>query len=318
MDKLEGQVANIVGEIRSLHPRVERTIEALRIKLEQASKPLDDSNVYNSADIWRLRAFFDGMIKIKLIIEQNVRVPFETFGILSTSRYLLELLIWFRLLGEPRYCFTYINELLKDAITHAKEHLQRVRREIKLFHELEERELGETIQTADQTIQVARRSRSGVRSEVFARSHKMIAEEIDRIARRRLCTYYRDAETRGYSFQAALMEKQVVPQLEQEIEQLRIKRDNAISQMPKSAREDSASKKTWKDKAKEAGMIEQYELIYAFSSRLLHASPTTLTTPQKTLELNEFCVFLDFIYVSILDAIEMAERLVCIQNSLAN
>src|SRR5205823_4617998 len=136
----------------------------------------------------------------------------ETFGILATSRYILELLIWFRLLstGDPSYCFTYVKQLLTDKREHAREHLDKVKREVKWFRELEERELGDITDAAD----VARFSKSPSElSQSFAR----ITAEIDRAARRRFCLYSEDAKTRGYAYQAFLMEKQVIPQLEHEI-----------------------------------------------------------------------------------------------------
>lgn len=65
-------------------------------------------------------------------------------------------------------------------------------------------------------------------------------------------------------------------------------------------------------------MSEQFEFVYAYTSRLLHATPTSMTTNQKNLEWNEIGAFLDFLYVSILDAIEMSEKLAEIKSPSAN
>jgi hypothetical protein len=296
MDNHQERSAKVVGEILSLHSRVERTINRLTTKLNEVSEPLDDSNVYASPDYWRLRAVSDGMAKIHLIIQQNFHYIetfgvlacsryilelqqnfhyIETFGVLACSRYILELLIWFRLLREPQHCFTYARQLLTDQLDHLDKQLQKVKREIKLFNELEERELGYTVEAV----------RSRLRSELSP-SHSMIAEEIDRIARRHFCVYNNDAKTRGYGFQASLMEQQVIPQLKKEIEHRQQISANAISQMPKSAQKDK--RPNWKERAKAVGMIEQYEFVYAFTSRLLHATPTSMTTGQQNLELDEF------------------------------
>jgi hypothetical protein len=47
----------------------------------------------------------------------------------------------------------------------------------------------------------------------------------------------------------------------------------------------------WKEQAAIAGMSEQYEFIYSFTSRLLHATPVSLTTNQKLLEPGEMHCF---------------------------
>src|SRR5262249_36150083 len=157
-------------------------------------KSLDKSNLYGSADYWRLVAFKDGMIKIRLIIEQNFHF-FETLGILATSRYVLELLIWFRLLasGDPGYCFIYVKQLITDKRNPAKEPLAQEKRKIKLFRELEERE-------SKNTADLARWSTATPPPDL-AQSFQMIAAEVDRAARRQFCLYSEDAKTRGYGYQ---------------------------------------------------------------------------------------------------------------------
>jgi hypothetical protein len=78
------RASTIVDEILSLHRRVEIVIERLKTKLDKVSESLDQSNFYGSPDYWRLCAFKDGMIKVRLILEQNFRV-IETFGILASA-----------------------------------------------------------------------------------------------------------------------------------------------------------------------------------------------------------------------------------------
>ena len=185
-------------EIAALRPRVERAIERLGTRLDVLDKLVDELNLYGSADYWRLVAFKDGMIKVRLILEQSFHF-IETLGILATSRYIFELLIWLRLLssGDPGHCFDYVKQLITDKRDHAEEHLAQVKREIKLFRELEERE-----------------SRNSAEAARFAGSPSdlrklidMLAAETDRIARRHFCLYGADAKINGYGYQAFLMEK---------------------------------------------------------------------------------------------------------------
>jgi hypothetical protein len=226
----------------------------------------------------------------------------ETFGVLATTRYMLELLIWFRLLhNDPsKYSFIYVKQLITDKRDHAREHLAKVKNEIKLFNDLDKKDDLDINQS---------NSRSGEELADLIRNNM---NEIDRLARRQFCLYGEDAKTRGYGYQAYLIETQVIPKLEAEIEELQKLKGLAISQMPKTAQ--GHKPWFWKEQAAAAGMSGQFEFVYAYTSRLLHATPTSMTTNQKNLELKEIEMFLDFLYVSILDAIEMSERIAGIVN----
>lgn len=56
--------------------------------------------------------------------------------------------------------------------------------------------------------------------------------------------------------------------------------------------------------ALKVGLADEYDFIYTFSSKLLHATPASITTNQKNLELSELAVFLKYIYVKIGDTLE--------------
>ncbi len=52
----------------------------------------------------------------------------------------------------------------------------------------------------------------------------------------------------------------------------------------------------------------QYNFIYTYASKLLHATPASLTTNQKNLEPEEMRVFLKYVYVRLVDIIETGEQ----------
>jgi len=69
---------------------------------------------------------------------------------------------------------------------------------------------------------------------------------------------------------------------------------------------DSAS---WKQRATLAGMSEEYEFIYSYTSRLLHATPPSITTDQKNLEIGEMEMFLRYVRVRIADLVAISNTL---------
>ncbi len=86
--------------------------------------------------------------------------------------------------------------------------------------------------------------------------------------------------------------------------------------MPKSTQH--GKRWNWKEQAAKAGMSEQYGFLYSYTSRLLRATPASLTTKQKNLELDEVSMFLDFIFVAMLEATEIAERVGASKNPVVH
>jgi hypothetical protein len=90
-------------------------------------------------------------------------------------------------------------------------------------------------------------------------------------------------------------------------------RDTFDKVCPPSVLKIAKAKWDWSQRANEVGMQNQYEFLYRYTSRLLHATPTSFFTDQKNLEPPEVIVFLDYVYVSLLDCLELAEKRIRMQ-----
>ena len=60
--------------------------------------------------------------------------------------------------------------------------------------------------------------------------------------------------------------------------------------------------------AETVDLLAEYEFIYSFTSKLLHATPVSITTDQKNLEPEEIIMFLKYIDVKITDILDLARR----------
>ena len=56
--------------------------------------------------------------------------------------------------------------------------------------------------------------------------------------------------------------------------------------------------------------MKNMSFIYTYTSLLMHATPVSIITDQKNLELGEIRMFLKYALVRIIDVIRMAEELV--------
>lgn len=60
--------------------------------------------------------------------------------------------------------------------------------------------------------------------------------------------------------------------------------------------------------AQQVGMVDEYDYIHSFASKLLHATTASITTDHKNLEHSEMEVFLRYIDVKITDLMTLAQE----------
>jgi hypothetical protein len=137
-----------------------------------------------------------------------------------------------------------------------------------------------------------------------------VQEEIDRAVARRFTLYGEDARTNGYDFQAYLIEKKVLPQIKASLDEVVKEQRSVEAATPARVKKLATDSAAWKQRARLVGMVAEYDFIYSYTSRLLHATPASITTNQKNLEGDEMAMFLRYARVRILDLIEIGTSMV--------
>jgi hypothetical protein len=135
-----------------------------------------------------------------------------------------------------------------------------------------------------------------------------VPDVIDKHASRRFSIFVEQAKVNGYGFQAHLVRKNLVPQIEKSIEDVYSEKTVFDAKMSKNVKDLIPSKWNWKQMAQKVGLTDEYDYIYTFSSKLLHATPASITTDQKNLEVSEIVVFLKYIDVKISDVLDLANE----------
>jgi hypothetical protein len=133
-----------------------------------------------------------------------------------------------------------------------------------------------------------------------------VTEEVDQEAKRRFTMYGQQAHINGYDFQAYLVETKVLPQVSKSIAELEQEQSVFERDAPHEIKSLIPKRWNWRDQAKLVDMRNEYDFIYSYTSRLLHATPASLTTNQKNLEPDEVKLFLNYIHVRLVDIIRMA------------
>lgn len=283
----------LIVKIRDLKPELERLAGAFRS--DGTSKTFD----IFSEDAWRRNVYGNALIRLRQFTENNFNY-IETMGLLATTRYVFELSVWLRLFKKnPRYCLVYYRELLKTQLMFNRDALTHLRLEINLLKQLDAKDAAATDAVLKTVIQQPSATN-------FGELTRAAMAAVDAEASRTFAIYADEAKHNGYGYQAHLVETQAVPKFEEIIAALEADLQvfqNTVSGAVKAL---SSRKWQWRQMATEADIAHEHDYIYCYASKLLHATPASLTTNQKNLEMDEVCIFLRYIYVKMLEIADLA------------
>ncbi len=231
-------------------------------------------------------------------------------GVLAVARYVFELTVWLKLLEKDSRCgLVYRGETLKKQLEFYKELKNNAIREIVFLRDTGAREQSLIESRLAKAMQIPE---GEARNSALRGLSNEVTQEIDRVASRRFSLYGEQAQFNGYDFQAHIVETKVVPEIAKAIAEIERGLDAFQRDVPREVMELVPPR--WKDRACDmrVDMKDEYDFIYAYASRLLHATPASLTTNQKNLEPDELRAFLKYICVRLLDVIDIAEQVLAI------
>jgi len=293
----EEQVAQLVGSIKKLHIILD--VEAKRLRTPEIIARFDKS----SQDSWCLSVMGDCLVRLRLFTEQNFNF-IETMSVISVARYIFELSIWLKLFErDPRYGLVYYAQLIKTQYHYWGNYRKQLDREISLLKRFEQEEKEAISKSIFQIKQI---SDPEEQQQAAYNAPKAVSDFIDKQAARHFSIYAEQAKTNGYGLQAYLVKEKVIPEIEKSLADSDQEKAAFDSAVPADVKNLIADNWKWNQMAHKVGLDDEYDFIYRFSSQLLHATPVSITTNQKNLELSELVVFLKYIHVKIIDILELA------------
>jgi len=312
-DNVRQNMEETVSRILELHPKIQTTIDSLRTEL----KRFPDAEFEDRGPaFWRFQILSDALIKVRLFLENNFHV-IETLGVLSLTRYIFELAVILKNLElNENFSYLYIQKMLLQQCEHFDDYAKHLASEIALYKSIEVNE-----QAACKAIlekYTAPKMGTGKLSPRNSRRvGKKIASEITQASKwvddqlaLRFALYSDDVVRNGYGFQAHLIETKVLSPVVESADAAKVSYEKIKAAW--KAKVDLFSpdlkKWRWKEMSKVVKMDEEYEFIYSYTSRLLHALPFSLTTNQKNLEDSEVLIFLRYVEHQIGWIISFAEE----------
>lgn len=252
-----------------------------------------------SADNWRRNTYGNILVRLRQIADNNFQV-IETLSLLVSARYVFEASIWLKLFElNMDYSLIYYKELLKTQLRYYEDTLAQLRREIAFL-----KRFGEIDQESSKTL-IEQTIESGSVAG-FGSNLRSAMDRVDAEAARCFSIFSDQAKTNGYGYQAYLVEHNVIPPAETAIANIESDISKFEREVPDTVQKLLKGRWQWREMSKRAGMLEEHDYIYSYASKLIHATPASITTDQKNLEIDEVCVFLRYIHFKLLEIIDLA------------
>lgn len=301
MENAENRVATIAAEIQDLAPTIAELTQRVRaVMADPQIASLEGRERAETLIPCEIGA--EALGRCQILVANNV-VVLETLGVISLTRYVFELLVWLRTIqATPLKSLRFLILSLKDGEDHTSQHVAHLEAEAQFLDAIAERD-----DPIPGMMALQEEHGENLTAEIVRNAEKARMDVIDFEARRHFIAYAADAKVNGYGFQAHLIRKKAVVAAEADLEAKRQVRLDFVDRFSQSLIDEAGgvSKWNWFDSAKAVGMEPEYQYIYRYTSRLLHATPTSFYTTSKNLELTEMRLFLEYIYVRLLDVIDV-------------
>jgi hypothetical protein len=227
---------------------------------------------------------------------------YGTFELLAIARNLFENLVWLRLFNnEPQYGLVFYEQLLDQQKKNTENFMAKAESELILFDEYEKID-AENLDIS--FLEVLGEEPSAEQIEAAQAQHRKRTEELDTRARRSFAMYAAAAKFNGYGYQCHLIRGKELPRQRAQLAEIQENLRQLSNVKPKLLNQQmlgrSSSRWNWRDRAKEVGMLEQYQFLYSYTSKLLHSTPMNLIT-EKGLSSSETLLMLEYAFVTVLD-----------------
>lgn len=293
---VEEQIKSVVAEIKGHQPTLD--IESKRLRTKDIIAAFDETK----ASSWCISVVGDSLIRLRLFTEQNFHF-IETMGVIAVARYTFELSVWLKLFKlDQNYGLVYHSQLLDTQRKYWKDYRAQLNREISLLKRFQQQEDDAHTEVLTDIAGIIDPDECNtLLSDIRAAS-----DAVDKEAARHFSIYVEQAKFNGYGYQASLVTQKAVPKIDAKIAKIDSEQQAFDLRLTGDVQALIPNRWQWRKMAIEVDLVDEYDFIYTFASKLLHATPASITTNQKNLVLPELLLFLKYINVKLLDVLDLA------------
>ena len=212
---------------------------------------------------------------------------------ISSLRYAFEALVQTRLLlKEPKYPYQLYLAIHKVQEKQIENAISRLEKEISLYEDLEKEDSAKGIELGMKFAeQYSLSNDADVKS--FGNELYKQMEQIDNSLKSHITVWSENIETNGYGFHASILKNKILPQYQKEKEELNklsVKREKEMANdgyfnlfFETNGQSTKVFKvvndnRSWSQKASDAGLQDEYNFIYSYTSALIHCTSYSFMT----------------------------------------
>jgi hypothetical protein len=143
------EIAALQKQLLSLCEAARKAADGFQKTYLEIEKSID-FDLYANTRYWSALVHREALIKVANIIEQDLRFV-TTFSALTSARYLMEMLIWLRLIGksEERFISYFIAMQISEQIQHVRATMGQAERELAIYKQVAVRQNAEIMHLKD-------------------------------------------------------------------------------------------------------------------------------------------------------------------------
>lgn len=256
----KSQVLAVVESIKGLEPRLQQLAEAARSQIRALPA---EAGEYVEIERWCHQINHDSIARVRNLIENNFHA-IETLALLSLARYMFELNVQLKQIdSDAVFALVYARGVFEEQVKFYDSLARQLKAEVDLYLRLGE----------------AKASRTEILAAVASKT----------------CLYQDEIERMHILQVAMVVDTQA---RKHALEQLELNRASLVEFNKKwgtRLRDQKYSRPKWRQRAADVGMQEDYDFIYSFTSRLMHATPVSISTKQQALLDSELLLFMRYV-----------------------
>jgi hypothetical protein len=233
---------------------------------------------------------------------------------LSLCRYTFELVIWLKHIEkDEKFSLVYARRLLKQQHELYQDIANHLEVEVALYRTLGDEEMAahsHILEAVSAVMPVADAKSTGRK---IVEDMQAASDSVDGKLALNFTIYSDEIKQNGYAYQAHFIQTQALPHALDYAERNRDSLAKFDEKWGATIKELKLKEWKWKARAAYIDMASEYDFIYSYTSRLLHATPASLSTNQKSLEDEEALMFLRYVATQFRWIIKYTEALVARQ-----
>ena len=282
--------------------------EVTKTQMGWRERGIPQPAVFHDAVLWILQAQQGALEKIQAAFAEERALG--SMELLAVSRHLFEALVWLKLFNvDSQFGLVFYARFLAQQEESQLKLIEKIEQEVVLFEEYDALDNAALFASFDP---VLNKPADEARAETARQEHATRIKVLDDEVRRQFTLYGAAAKLNGYGWQAHLLRTRAIPEqmvslakIREHLTRFDSERDTLMSGRYRGMAEWKA-RWNWYDRADEVGLKRQYDFLYGFTSRLLHATPMNLITETGLLE-PERILLLEYVYVAVRDVLQEIE-----------